>query len=201
MVAAEQQLDPDLLVFAYRRGYFPMGESSTGPLSWFSPDPRAILPLDTFRAPRSVRRLLGHGGFELRVDTVFDDVIEACAAREETWITTEIIRAYSLLHRRGLAHSVESWREGVLAGGLYGVALGGAFFGESMFTRVSGASKVALVHLVEILRSSGFSLLDVQFLNEHLLQFGAVEIPRQAYLALLAEALERPCRFTLPIDV
>lgn len=201
MVAAEQQLDPDLLVFAYRRGYFPMGESATGPLSWFSPDPRAIIPLDTFRAPRSVRRLLGQDAFELRLDTVFDEVIGACAAREETWITSDIIRAYGLLHRRGLAHSVESWCDGALAGGLYGVALGGAFFGESMFTRVSGASKVALVHLVEILRAGGFSLLDVQFLNEHLLQFGAVEIPRQEYLELLAQALERPCRFMLPIDV
>lgn len=196
-----QQLDPELLELAYRRGYFPMGEPSTGEISWYSPDPRAVIPLETFRPPRSLRRLIARGEFETRINTAFTDVITACGAREETWITEEIIRAYEVLHQRGLAHSVESWQGGTLAGGLYGVALGGAFFGESMFSRVSEASKVALVRLVEILRAGGFGLLDVQFLNEHLLQFGAVEIARKEYLARLDSALELPCRFPGPLDV
>jgi len=196
-----QQLDPDLLVLAYRRGYFPMGEPETGVVSWFSPDPRGIIPLEGFHLPRSLRRTLARGEFELRIDSAFAEVITACAARAETWITDEIVRAYEALHHRGLAHSVETWREGTLAGGLYGVALGGAFFGESMFSYVTEASKVALVHLVRILRAGGFRLLDVQFVNEHLLQFGAVEVPRTDYLAMLTAALESESRFACPPDV
>jgi len=201
MSGHSQQLDPDLLLLAYRRGYFPMGEPETGLISWFSPDPRGIIPLEGFHLPRSLRRTLARREFELRIDTAFAQVITACAARAETWITDEIVHTYEVLHQRGIAHSVETWKEGTLAGGLYGVALGGAFFGESMFSHVSEASKVALVHLVRILRAGGFRLLDVQFLNEHLLQFGAVEVPRTDYLAMLTAALEIESRFARPPDV
>jgi len=194
-------LDPDLLVAAYRQGYFPMGDPETDSIRWFSPDPRGIIPIEGFRQPRSLRRIIARGEFHVRVDTAFDEVIRACAAREETWITPEIIRAYGVLHQRGVAHSVETWSESTLTGGLYGLALGGAFFGESMFSRRSGASKVALVMLVRMLRAGGFGLLDVQFLNEHLLQFGAVEISRERYLAMLGDALKRDCPFVLPLDV
>jgi leucyl/phenylalanyl-tRNA--protein transferase len=201
MTEDPQQIDPDLVVFAYRHGYFPMGEPGTGAIGWFSPDPRGIIPLEGFHLPRSLRRVLARGEFDIRIDTAFSEVVRACAAREETWITREIFQTYGILHQRGLAHSIETWKESTLTGGLYGVALGGAFFGESMFSRVSESSKVALAHLVRILREGGFRLLDVQFLNDHLLQFGAVEVPREQYLAMLAEALEIECRFALPLDV
>jgi len=188
-------LDPDLLLEAYARGFFPMAESKDGPISWFSPDPRAVLPLERFNLPRSLARVVRSGNFEVRVDTAFDEVIRACAHREETWISPAIVDAYAELHRRGRAHSVESWREGKLAGGLYGVAIGGAFFGESMFSRVPNASKVALAALVDRLRNRGFALLDTQFVNPHLLQFGVEEISRARYLRLLAAAVRRPVTF------
>ena len=164
-------------------------------IRWYAPDPRAVFPLDTFHVPRSLRRTLRKSEFEVTVDADFPGVIRACAGREETWISAEIERAYTELHRLGLAHSVETWRQGRLVGGLYGVALGGAFFGESMFSRKTDASKVALVALVEHLRARGFVLLDIQYLTEHLARFGAVEIPRAEYERRLAEALRLPCRF------
>jgi leucyl/phenylalanyl-tRNA--protein transferase len=183
---------------AYRAGFFPMAESREGPLGWFSPDPRAIIPLETFRVSRSLRRVLRKEAFTVRLNSAFEQVIRACAGREETWISEEIIEAYTALHARGLAHSVESWQGEQLAGGLYGVAIGGVFFGESMFSRTRDASKVALVHLVTRLRARGYVLLDTQFLTPHLMQFGALEIPRSRYLALLTEAVTAVTCFSDP---
>jgi leucyl/phenylalanyl-tRNA---protein transferase len=188
------RLPPDLLMAAYARGIFPMDVD--GEIEWFSPDPRAILPLDQLRISRTLARMCRRGAFEIRLNTVFLEVMRRCGEREEgTWISPEIIEGYCELHRLGLAHSVESWQGGALAGGLYGVSLGGAFFGESMFHRVRDASKVALVALVERLHQRGFTLLDVQFMTEHLRQFGAVEIRRREYLRRLAPALALRCSF------
>jgi leucyl/phenylalanyl-tRNA---protein transferase len=187
-------LPMDLLLEAYASGVFPMGMDD-GTIRWFSPDPRGILPLGEFHVPHGLKRALKRPGWELRTDTAFDEVVGACAARDDTWITPLIRKAYRELFEEGHAHSVEIWKEGRLAGGLYGVALGGAFFGESMFHRVTDASKVALWHLVRILRETGFTLLDTQWTTEHLEQFGAREIPREEYLALLSEALRIPAVF------
>ena len=186
----EQTLDPDFLLVAYCNGYFPMATSKMGHIEWFSPDPRAIIPLEGFNISRSLRRTLQQNIFDVRVDTAFEVVMRGCAGREETWISEEIIKAYMNLHKRGFAHSVESWYEGRLVGGLYGVMLGGAFFGESMFSLMKEASKIALVHLVNIMKRNGFTLLDIQFMTDHLRTFGAVEIPRPTYLHLLSKALK-----------
>lgn len=181
-------LTPELLLSAYIQGIFPMDVSGT--IQWFSPDPRAIIPLEGFVVSRSLRQARRRGQFEIRVNSAFEAVIRACAQREEeTWISEEIIAGYTRLHELGWAHSVESWREGELAGGLYGVAVGGAFFGESMFHRQTDASKIALVALVERMRERGFVLLDIQFMTEHLARFGAVEIPRREYLRRLETAI------------
>jgi leucyl/phenylalanyl-tRNA--protein transferase len=182
-------LDSDFIIAAYRNGYFPMADSRTGVISWYSPDPRAIIPLGAFRISRSLRRLVKKRVFEIKVDTAFQRVIRGCARREDTWISEELISSYIMLHEKGHAHSVESWRGGELVGGLYGLAIAGGFFGESMFSTVSGASKVALVHLVELLNQRGLKLLDTQFMNEHVRQFGAIEIPRAVYLSNLHDAL------------
>jgi leucyl/phenylalanyl-tRNA--protein transferase len=192
---APPRLDADLLLRAYGAGFFPMAASKRGPLSWFSPDPRTIIPLESFNVPRSLSRVIRENHFEIRVNGAFDAVIHGCADREDTWISREIIEATTELHRRGFAHSVESWQAEELAGGLYGVAIGGAFFGESMFSRTPNASKAALVALVERLRTRGFRLLDVQYSNPHLAQFGAAEISRENYLDLLARALALPAVF------
>jgi len=182
-------LTPDVLVAAYASGIFPMDVD--GEICWFSPDPRAIIPLEGFHASKTLMQTYRQGRFEIRIDTAFKPVIRGCADRGDgTWISEEIVGAYVQLHREGLAHSVEAWRGGELAGGLYGVALGGAFFGESMFSRQRDASKVALVALVERLRAGGFVLLDIQFMTGHLARFGAVEIPRADYLRRLEAALE-----------
>ncbi|MBX6326847.1 MAG: leucyl/phenylalanyl-tRNA--protein transferase [Chthoniobacterales bacterium] len=164
-------------------------------IEWFSPDPRAILPLETFHVPHVLRRVLRRKIFETTIDRAFPEVIRACANREDTWINREIIESYTRLHEMGHAHSVETWKEGKLAGGLYGVAVGGAFFGESMFHYVTDASKVALVALVERLRARRFVLLDTQWLTPHLQQFGAIEIPRNHYLRLLRRAVDLPRKF------
>jgi leucyl/phenylalanyl-tRNA--protein transferase len=185
----EQKLDADFVLMAYCHGYFPMADPHSGHISWYSPDPRAIIPLDAFKISRSLRQAIHKGIFDMRIDTAFERVIRACAERDETWISDEIISVYSQLHRRGFAHSVESWQGRKLVGGLYGVAVHGAFFGESMFSRATNASKVALVHLVDRLKQRKFRLLDTQFMNEHVRQFGANEISRATYLNLLAEAL------------
>jgi leucyl/phenylalanyl-tRNA--protein transferase len=184
----------DLLLHAYRSAVFPMAMEG-GEIAWFSPDPRAIIPLETFHVPHGLRRTLKRNPFELRVDTAFEAVMRACAEREETWINEEIVRSYTALHRLGHAHSVEAWLEGRLVGGLYGVAIGGAFFGESMFHAVTDASKVALHALVERLRARDFALLDTQWITPHLLTFGAVEIPRAEYQRRLTACVDRPCRF------
>jgi len=167
-----------------------------GELHWLAPDPRCILELDTFKTSRSLRSVIKRGVFELTVNESFEEVVNACAERPEgTWISPEIKAAYAALHKLGFAHSVEARRGSKLAGGLYGVALGGAFFGESMFHREANASKVALVDLVRRLRDRGFVLLDVQFMTEHLRRFGATEIPRSRYEQRLQEAVRMPCSF------
>jgi leucyl/phenylalanyl-tRNA--protein transferase len=172
-----------------------MADAASGDITWYSPDPRAILPLDKFRVPRSLRQRIRKNPFDIRVDTAFETVMRLCASREETWISAEIIGVYTQLHRAGYAHSVEAWDGGRLVGGLYGVALGGAFFGESMFSTMADASKVALVSLVERLRTRGFVLLDTQFTTEHLGHFGVVEITRSEYLTELEGALGREATF------
>lgn len=187
------QLTPTLLLIAYSQGLFPMANRAGG-IDWFDPDPRAILPLDdSFHVSRSLARTLRRNPFEIKMDTAFREVMLACAqpapGREATWIGGEFIEAYSQLHRLGFAHSVETWRDGKLAGGLYGISLGGLFAGESMFSRVKDASKVALAHLTNHLRAGGFLLHDVQMMTPHLQRFGAILIPREEYKARLAEAL------------
>jgi leucyl/phenylalanyl-tRNA--protein transferase len=183
---------PATLIEAYASGWFPMAVAA-GEIRWYSPDPRGVIPLDTFHVPRRLARALRGGPFEIRVDTAFRDVIVACSKREDAdgnWIDQEIIDSYVNLHELGHAHSVEAWQDGALAGGLYGVAIGGAFFGESMFHHAADASKAALVTLVDRLRSRGFTLLDTQWVTDHLLQFGAIEISRRRYLRLLDQALK-----------
>ena len=169
-----------------------MGDDS---IEWFSPDPRAILPLEGFHVPHALRRLLRRKPFEIMIDSAFSEVIQRCAERQDTWINREIIESYTRLHELGHAHSVEAWKEEKLAGGLYGVAVGGAFFGESMFHRVTDASKIALVALVEHLRTRKFVLLDTQWLTPHLQQFGGVQISRCHYLRLLHRAVDLPRKF------
>jgi leucyl/phenylalanyl-tRNA--protein transferase len=188
------RLTPDILIRAYAAGIFPMAEAADDPeLFWVDPRRRGILPLYAVHVARRLRRVVRQQIFEIRCDGAFEDVIRACAepseTRPNTWINDEIVRLYAALFARGAAHSVECWRDGKLVGGLYGVSLGAAFFGESMFSRESEASKVALVHLVARLRLGGFRLLDTQFLTPHLARFGAIEITRRHYHRLLAEAL------------
>jgi leucyl/phenylalanyl-tRNA--protein transferase len=189
-------LDPVLVVRAYRQGLFPMAMEN-GSIGWFSPDPRGIIPLDAFHVPSRLARVIRRALFEVAIDRSFEDVMRACAEREDegTWISEEIVQCYVALHRLGLAHSVETWRDGRLVGGLYGVHIGGAFFGESMFHRETDASKVALVSLVDRVRRRNFSLLDVQWVNPHLKQFGAMEIPRGEYLQRLKRAVGKESVF------
>lgn len=185
-----------LLLEGYQEGYFPMALED-GEIGWFSPDPRGVLPLEDggFRVPHGLRRTLKRNPFKIRLNTVFRDVMAQCAAREETWINSVILDSYSALHEAGLAHSVEVWHDDDLVGGLYGVAIGSAFFGESMFHTVTDASKVALVFLVQRLRERGYQLLDLQWTTPHLCTFGAVNISRRNYLDRLAEAMRYRCVF------
>jgi len=181
---------------AYRHGIFPMADERTGEIWWFRPDPRAVLPLDAFHISRSLAKTLRKGVFEVRFNTDFEGVMRGCADRPEgTWISEEFIEVYGALHRLGKAHSVETWRGGRLMGGVYGVALGGAFMAESMFHYETDASKVALAALVARLRERGFVLLDVQYLTPHLARFGAIEIPHHVYDFCLQRALRLECRF------
>jgi leucyl/phenylalanyl-tRNA---protein transferase len=188
----------DLLVSAYTHGWFPMA-GDDGVIRWYSPDPRGIIPLDAFHVSSRLARVVRAGRFQVAVDRAFAEVIRACAdARRDpvdpgSWISEEIVQSYLALHEDGLAHSVETWLDGTLVGGLYGVAIGGAFFGESMFHRSTDASKVALVALVDRLRARGYGLLDTQWVTDHLEQFGAVEVPRARYLRLLDESLRLEC--------
>ncbi|HEY7438288.1 MAG TPA: leucyl/phenylalanyl-tRNA--protein transferase [Acidimicrobiia bacterium] len=188
-------LEPGTLLAAYRSGLFPMRLGRRGPLGWWSPDPRGVIPLNGLRISRSLRRALPR--FEVRVDTAFEEVVRACAdpRRPNGWIDDSFIDAYTELHRLGWVHSVEAWRDGVLAGGLYGVAIGGLFAGESMFHRVTDASKVALVALVRLLESSRASLLDVQWVTPHLASLGAEGINRRQYLARLERAVREEVGF------
>jgi leucyl/phenylalanyl-tRNA---protein transferase len=179
-------IPPELLLQGYRLGIFPMALDDDA-IEWFSPERRGIIPLETFHLPHAARR--ARKSFEVKIDTAFSDVIRACARRDETWINHEIVASYENLHALGHAHSVEAWQKGKLAGGLYGVAIGGAFFGESMFHDVTDASKIALAGLVEWLKRQRFILLDTQWLTPHLLQFGAIEVSRAKYLELLEDAL------------
>lgn len=195
-------LTAELLLKIYASGIFPMADDANDPtLFWVDPEERGILPLDTFYVSRRLQRTLSHTPFDMRLDTAFDEVVAACAAprldRPTTWINSEILRLVSELHRMGHAHSVECWRAGELVGGLYGIALGGAFFGESMFSRATDASKIALCHLVARLRHGGYTLLDTQFVTEHLERFGVVEIPRADYHARLKAALKVKSEFYL----
>jgi leucyl/phenylalanyl-tRNA--protein transferase len=200
------RLTSELLLRAYATGIFPMAQSRRDrELYWIDPEWRGILPLDRFHVPRRLRRTLRRGVFEVRVDTAFRDVMIGCAEvtteRPDSWINDEIVAAYTELYHLGYAHSVEAWLDGNLVGGLYGVALGGAFFGESMFTRVTDASKVALVHLAARLHHGGFTLLDTQFITKHLQQFGAVEVPRPRYQAQLAGALKVKATFPRELTI
>ena len=185
---------PEVLLQGYRLGVFPMAMENGG-IEWFSPNPRGIIPLETFHVPHALERVLRKGLFEVRIDTSFTEVMRRCAERPDTWINEEIIRSYTRLHEMERAHSVETWLDGKLAGGLYGVSIGGAFFGESMFHNVTDASKVALCALIDRLRAKRFTLLDTQWLTPHLARFGAVEITRRQYMHRLAGALGLNRRF------
>jgi leucyl/phenylalanyl-tRNA--protein transferase len=196
-------LTPAILLRAYAEGIFPMAERRGDPeLFWVSPEMRGIVPLDAFHVPKRLARTVKRDRFAVTADMAFADVMRACAEptpdRPESWINDEIVRLYTALHAAGHAHSIECWRDGRLVGGLYGVKLGAAFFGESMFTRERDASKVALVHLVARLRRGGFSLLDPQFLTAHLARFGTIEIPRAQYHTLLARAISHEAEFYWP---
>ena len=193
------QITAETLLRAYQWGLFPMGEARDDPtIYWVDPEQRGILPLDGFHAPRSLRKTIARGIFELRVDSAFEQVIAACAepgpGRRSTWINRTIEGLYLDLFRMGHAHSVECWHAGMLCGGLYGVAIGGAFFGESMFSRRTDASKVALAHLVARLNAGGYTLLDTQFVTEHLARFGAIDWPRATFLRALRKSIAEPTR-------
>ena len=192
-VAMATIIPPDILLDFYRRGVFPM--AMDGELRLFSPDPRGVIPLEKFRIPHGSRKILRDPAWKVTVNAAFEEVVLGCAERDETWIDETIFGSYAELHHLGHAHSIEVWRDGELAGGLYGVAIGAAFCGESMFSRVPGASKVALANLVERLRGRGFMLLDTQWVTPHLEKFGACEIPRSEYLEQLAKAVERKTSF------
>jgi len=194
------RIDTELLLKAYASGVFPMAESADDPeVFWVRPETRGVIPLDGFHVPRSLRKAMRQSPFEIRIDSDFRAVIDACAeerdVRRSTWINGPIREAYVALHAIGHAHSVEAWRHDELAGGLYGVTLGHAFFGESMFSRQTDSSKICLAHLVERLCERGFVLLDTQFTTEHLKRFGAVDVPRARYESMLAEAIKGTASF------
>lgn len=186
----DRPLTPETLLLGYANGIFPMAERATDEaLFWVDPKRRGVIPLDGFRLSRSLAKTLRRGHFRITFDTAFEEVVEACADRDETWINAPLALLYSQLHRAGYAHALEVWEDKALVGGVFGIALGGAFFGESMFSRRTDASKVALAYLVDRLRQTGFTLFDTQFLTPHLASLGGVEIPRMAYRKKLAEAL------------
>ncbi len=198
-------LTADQILRAYALGVFPMARQHDDPkLYWVDPEKRGILPLDKYHLPRSLKKVLKRESFQLRVDTAFEQVLMLCAEsterRPETWINAEIVRLFTDLHHAGLAHSIESWQDGKLVGGLYGLGLGSAFFGESMFSRATDASKVALAYLVALMKKGGYSLLDTQFVTDHLAQFGAIEVPRRDYLRMLAQALDKPASLPGQLD-
>ncbi|MBP83656.1 MAG: leucyl/phenylalanyl-tRNA--protein transferase [Verrucomicrobiales bacterium] len=185
----EGYIRPAVLIAAYRGGMFPMAMDNRGEIGWFSPDPRGVIPLEEFHIPHGLKRTLRRDPFEIRINTAFAEVMRGCSDRETTWISEEIVDSYVKLFELGYAHSVETWLDDQLVGGLYGIAIGGAFFGESMFSRESDASKVALVRLVERMREKRFQLLDTQWNTKHLKMFGCQDVPRFEYLERLNTAL------------
>lgn len=192
-------LSPDMLLSAYAQGAFPMTDPD-GVTRWYMTDPRGVLPLDGFHCPRTLRQIVRQRRFEIRISTQFEQTMRGCMTvtrddRDSSWISDELVQAYVKLHEMGFAHSVEAWLDNVLVGGLYGVSIGGAFFGESMFHRVPNASKVCLVHLVQRLNDRGYALLDTQMVTGHMTQFGCAHIPAPDYLDRLAAALQRACTF------
>ncbi len=189
-----EALDPVVVVNAYAQGIFPMADER-GKLRWYAPDPRAVLEHENLHVSRSLRATLRKGIYQIRMDTAFEEVMRCCAGREETWINEEFIKTYTYLHYAGLAHSVEAWQNGVLVGGLYGLALGGAFMGESMFSHATDASKACLVVLVEHLWARGYVLHDTQFVTPHLETLGVTKIPRKEYERRLRAALKLPCKW------
>lgn len=189
-----QPFTPQLVIAAYTQAIFPMGHDD-GTIRWYSPDPRCIIDLDDFHASKRLMRTYRSGKFDMRVNTAWEEVLHACADRDTTWITDDIFRVYTQLHEMGFAHSVEAFYDGELAGGLYGVSIGGAFMGESMFHRVTDASKVSLVYLVERMRAKGFRLLDTQYMTDHLGTFNAINIPKSEYEERLKDALRLNCKF------
>ena len=197
-------ITPELLLKAYAYGVFPMAKSrADDKVFWVQPKLRGVIPLDQFQVSRSLRKTLRKNILDVTIDTAFSQVLDYCAetkpGRPETWINDKIIELFTSLHHAGLAHSIEVWRKGELVGGLYGLAMGAAFFGESMFSRVDDGSKVALCHLVGIMKHGGFTLLDTQFITDHLARFGAIEIPQKDYLAQLSTALSQHAHFGLPL--
>jgi leucyl/phenylalanyl-tRNA--protein transferase len=190
-----QFLEPGNMIRLYASGAFPMADSRSGKINWYMPDVRTIIPLNQFNIPRSLKKKLHELDFEIKFDTNFPDVVKACANRDTTWISDELIKAYMRLHKRGYIHTVETWKDNELVGGLYGISFRGAFFGESMFSRVSQASKAALSALINHLVKKDFVLLDVQYKTSHLEMFGAKEIPFTEYQNLLYSAYVRGCEF------
>jgi leucyl/phenylalanyl-tRNA--protein transferase len=191
----KELLKPDNMLRLYASGAFPMADAETGNINWYLPDIRTIIPLDNYNIPRSVKKAIDDEDFEIRFDTDFEGVLAGCADRESTWISEELKSAYRRLKKRGHIHTVETWKDGKLVGGLYGVTFRGAFFGESMFSQVSQASKTALASLLKHLKEKEFVLLDVQYMTEHLKMFGAVEISFEEYTKLLHRAYAKVCEF------
>ena len=196
------KLTADDLIYGYINGIFPMADAD-GTLYWYAPDPRAVIPIDTYKPAKSLRPILNKNQFEVRINTNFEQVMRYCSvprsADDSVWISEEIIGAYTELHRSGLAHSIETYEDNRLVGGLYGVSLGAAFFGESMFHHVSNASKVAFHQLILMLREQHFTLLDTQFINDNVRRYGAIEIPKADYLRQLKAAVRKKARFTEPV--
>ncbi|MDP1670081.1 leucyl/phenylalanyl-tRNA--protein transferase [Phaeovulum sp.] len=199
MRQADPPLSPEMLLSGYAQGIFPMAMTrDEAELHWFDPPRRGVMPLDALHVSRSLRRRVLRWNYLVRIDSAFCEVVSACGARPETWINAELARLYQSLHASGHAHSLEIWQEDTLVGGIFGVTLGGAFFGESMFSRRRDASKLAMVWLVDRLRRGGFTLLDTQYLTPHLASLGGIEIPRARYHAALADALPRQADFARP---
>ncbi len=194
------QLTPELMLRAYMTGIFPMSESRDAPdLFWVDPERRGVMPLDGLHVSRSLARTVRRGGYDIRINSAFEAVVSACADRAETWINDDLFELYAHLHNVGYAHSIEVWDDAGLRGGIFGLSIGGAFFGESMFSARTGGSKIAMVYLVDRLRRAGFTLFDTQFITDHLASLGGIEISRSAYRSQLAEALDVEAAFTRPI--
>lgn len=194
-IDSEEFLKPDNMIRLYASGAFPMADEKTGAINWYLPEERTIIPLNLFNIPRSAKKEIAKLNFEIKFDTDFKSVVRGCADRPSTWISNKLIDAYLRLQRRGYIHTVETWKDGTLVGGLYGVTFRGAFFGESMFSRVSQASKAALTALIHHLNERGYLLLDVQYMTNHLAMFGAVEITFEEYNQLLIESYSLACEF------